>query len=290
MYYLISMNKSLFLLACLLLSSCVVTRTEGDQMQADIDKLKNEVAKLQRAQSDMDIRLQSRLSESKRQLVTMQEAFDHIQRLGAETDLQKDQVLQQVRELTGRVEEMEHRVGKVEPMQATQPNSKEKEVQPVVVPEVAAVMPEGASPEELFAMGKEAYDQDAYSKAVTLFDAFLANKDEKKNRDNAYYWKGEALFHLAARADAKPAKQKYYKQAVLEFQNVLTQFPKSSKVEACLYKIGLSMDALGFPADAKVFFEEILDKHPKSTLVQPAKKQLQSVMQRLQSGKQTKKP
>ena len=58
-----------------------------------------------------------------------------------------------------------------------------------------------------------------YKQAITLFNDFLKKFPKSNLADNAQYWKGEALFAL-----------KDYPNSVMEFQKVITNYPKSDKV------------------------------------------------------------
>ena len=54
---------------------------------------------------------------------------------------------------------------------------------------------------------------------------------------------------------------------MLSFQELLTRFPNSSNVVQALYKVGNALEAMGFSHDATVFYEEIINKHSKNSLV-----------------------
>ena len=89
-------------------------------------------------------------------------------------------------------------------------------------------------------------------------------------------WKGEAHYAEAGGLTDKKAQQGAYKQAILSYQKVLS-LPKANKADGALFKIGLAFEALAYFSEAKVFYEEILAKHPKSPLAKEAKKRLKVV-------------
>ena len=93
--------------------------------------------------------------------------------------------------------------------------------------------------------------------------------DRLFNEGNSHYQNAE---------NTKGAEQKeFYNKSVVVFQKLLTKYPKYAKVDEVLWLVGQSLDALGFPKDAKIFYEEILKKHPKSKRANEAKSHLAPV-------------
>jgi TolA-binding protein len=95
--------------------------------------------------------------------------------------------------------------------------------------------------------------------------------------DNAAYWKAESYYNLAQTPGIDPkAKEKALKQAILAYQPVIEN-PKSGKQDGALFKAGLAFEQIGDKDDAAVFFDEVITKYPKSSLVPEAKKHLKAV-------------
>jgi len=89
--------------------------------------------------------------------------------------------------------------------------------------------------------------------------------------DDDYFSKGNELYQKAKDAKKSGEKLALYKQAVLSFQELLTRFPSSKKVPETLFKVGNSLEAMGFSKDAIVFYEEVIAKHSKSSFVKDAR-------------------
>lgn len=64
--------------------------------------------------------------------------------------------------------------------------------------------------------------------------------------------------------------KKNWKRAISLYQKFRESNPKSSKNAEATYKIGVSFQELGMKNEAKIFFEEVLEKYPKDTLARKA--------------------
>lgn len=116
-----------------------------------------------------------------------------------------------------------------------------------------------ASPSELFRNAKDAFREKDYSRAIDLFSAYLKTNDPN-HPEEATYLIGEA--HYA---------QKNYRSAIVDFSGFNEKFAKSRRVAASLYKIGQSFEALGMKDDAKPFYQELVERYPKSPEARAAK-------------------
>lgn len=160
----------------------------------------------------------------------------------ADRSLEKDKLLTQVEQLKTQLEELQQ----------------SKTAVPVAAPE------EKAEKADQVAAIKTLYENKEYERSIASCDAFLNRYPEDKQfGPQLLYWRGDAYYELGE-----------YKKAVLSFQELLTKYQNFSKVPEALYKVGLSLEALKFPKDAVVFYEEIIKKHPKSIFAAKANEQL----------------
>lgn len=81
-----------------------------------------------------------------------------------------------------------------------------------------------------------------------------------RQAEEATFLRGEAYFGL-----------KQYKKAIIDFSKFPERFQKSRKMPEALYKIGLSFEALGMREDARNFFQELIEKFPKTVEAKKAK-------------------
>lgn len=238
-------------------TGCVVTRSEGDRIQADLDSLKSEVATLQRQRSDSNTQLS--------QLATRVGQLEHMtfSKAGA-GDSQTNALAQEIQQLRDQLEQTQHQL-----QQQQMPTPPVKQVDQTAPKDKKA----------LFDWAKQAFDQKDYSTAYERFDTFLEkHKEDVELAPDAYLLSGDAEYLQAkAAAGNKSLASDLYKKAVLSYQELLTRYPKSKNIPEALYKVGESLQAMGFPGDARVFFEEIVKKHSKSSFAKLAQKKLDSL-------------
>lgn len=270
--------------ALVLGSGCLVTASEGAAMRSDIDQLKLELAEQQKREDDLRADLQRKLAGMEARVVELEGTLSTLRQADADNGVQMEKVIAELQQLRGDVEEARFQLGETK-----------KSVQDILErPPVSVAAAEGAPPvaapsatlggepipedkTALYDLGKKLFDQKKYDDAVAAFELYTTrHPDDKELLDNAWFWKGEAHYAKASSLSDKKAQADAYRQAVLSYQKVLQQ-PKANKADGALFKIGLAFEALGFASEAKVFYEELIAKHPKSDLVKEARKRLKVV-------------
>lgn len=254
-------------------------------MRSDIDRLKTEVAEQQKREQDLREDLKVRLSVHESRLQELEGTLAQLRQSDADVGVQMEKVIAELQQLRGDVEEARFQLGETK-----------KSVQDILErPPVSVSAAEGAprvetppadllegqpvpaAAAELYELGKRLFEEQKYDGAVAAFDLFTTrHADDKELIDNAWFWKGEAHYARAAQLDDKKLQTDAYRQAVLAYQRVLQQ-PSANKADGALFKIGLSFEALGFPGEATVFYEELLQKHAKSALASSARKRLKAL-------------
>lgn len=264
-------------------AGCITTRAEGDQLRADVDALKEETSHLQteladaRAQRELVKKLEARVVELEGTLSALRQA-------DADGGVQIEKLVAEVQNLRGELEEARHELGE---QKATVESILAR---PPVAVATAATAPKvendpnkptqiggedvPADAKEHYAFAKRLFDDKKFAESAEAFDLFLTRHATGGELvDNAAFWKAESYYQLGLAATDKTGKEKAYKQAILSYQRVL-ETPKSAKADGALFKIGLSFEQLGFQEEARVFYEELLSKHPKSPLAGEGKKRL----------------
>ena len=210
-------------------------RAEGDQMQAHLSKVRRELAETQRDTGDAQRLLELRIQKLE------ELAYRHT----ADESLKQEQLDTQVEQLQTELEELEKRKAALDADKALKP--------PSALSRTAQV----AQIERLF-------KAKSYQEVAEKCEAFLEEyPNDKQFNAQMLYWRGDAYCNL-----------KEYKKAVLSFQELLTKYPKFSKIPETLYKVGQSLDELGFSKDAMIFYEETMSKHPNSPFAAKAKENL----------------
>ena len=125
-------------------------------------------------------------------------------------------------------------------------------VTPPVVAEQAAPQPSQGE-QEAYIKAVEPLKQRRFEEASVALTDFLARYPNSANADKAHFWLAET--HYVNRNI--PA-------ALTEFQGVLKDYPKSSKVPGALLKIGYIQDDAKDPKAARITLEEVIRRFPQS--------------------------
>jgi len=284
---------SLQLAVTLVVGSACVTKSEGDALKADVDKLKTEVSAMHRQQKDDQaeleqklIRIEARAGELESTLLTLRQA-------DADNGVQMEKVIAELQILRGEIEEARFALQETK----SQLGETKKSVQDILTRppiDVAAAasapvvdtaakgrqiggapVPEGK--QELYDFAKKFHDDGKVDESIESFTLFVEKyKDDKDLKDNAYFWLGESHYQRANKESDQKLKDSAFKKAILAYQKVI-ETQGSNKADGALMKLGLAFEAVGYGEDGKVFYEELLAKHPKSPLVADAKKRLAAI-------------
>jgi len=285
------------LVAASLSTACVTTKEEGQLMQRDISKLRedhrtakdsttertqaldNRLKALEErgqamatAQQELDERNNRNKADFGQELASLQQEVAALKG-GLETkeyqlkerELQLGASQGQVAMLDLRIKELEQKVVDLQALAA-----KAAEAKPAAAP-AADDPPKTVFPNDkqaLYDFAKKQFDDGKFPLCREGFEKFQKNfPKDKELMDNAHFWIGECHF-----------SEKHFDKAILSYQKVITDFPKSEKADAALYKMGQSFSALGYDDDARVFYDELLQKYPKSTLFKDAKLRLDELL------------
>ena len=218
--------SSLGVFLALAMSGCLETRDSNKEQDEKV-VMKTQVASLQRNTADITSRFQ---------------------------DIDDD-----LRKLSGRIEQSENRaaqvsirVDKVEGVAAQHTRENEDKMK-AYREELAHLNGEVEQLKgQLLALQdqqKRAADQAAAAQAAQAAAQAAASAQATKNPWAA----GEEKF-----------EQKAWKEAILDYERYRKSNPKGSHFGAATYKIGVAFQELGLIDEAKAFYEEVVNKYPKS--------------------------
>ena len=199
---------------------------------------------------------------------------------------------EEIRNLTGRVEEIEHNLNRQTEMgtesaktgdelsnklaksvksnderiyrieqylnfesSAVQSPAGEKAATAIVpAPEAKAEKAKKESQEdEIYRTAKQAFDQGDSDTARKQFEELIQRFPKSEHADNAQFWIGEIYY-----------REKWYEKSILEYQKVIENYPNGNKVPASLLKQGLAFSNLGDKSNARLILEELIRKYPDS--------------------------
>jgi tol-pal system protein YbgF len=110
------------------------------------------------------------------------------------------------------------------------------------------------------------YQRGNFDLAIEGFREFIEGNPRSDLADNAAYWLGESLF-----------SQKKYRDAIEQFDSVVTRYPKSDKVPGALLKKGYAYISIGERAQGVVQLQYVLHEHPTSSEAALARQRLRQL-------------
>ena len=220
-----------------------------------------------------------------------------LRQMSASLRAQIDALREEVRALSGRLEELDHsqkvkgsgtagdggdrprddRVARLEEtnLQLTQRLARIEEhlkLEPAAAtrPPESRIRPESSarvpSEEEIYSRAKQAYDQGNTAQARKGFEELIQRYPSSANADNAQFWIGETFF-----------REKSYEKAILEYQKVIEKYPKGNKVPGALLKQGYAFLALGDKVNSRLILEEVVRKYPQAPEAKLASDKLKEI-------------
>ena len=121
------------------------------------------------------------------------------------------------------------------------------------------------TPETLYQQGLDAMKGGDTGKARELFTKFLDQNPKHKLAANAHYWLGETYY-----------SEKNFEQAILEFQEVIKNFPEKDKVPAAMLKQGMAFKEMGDSKSSLYIYKKLTEEYPKSEEAKIAREKLRT--------------
>lgn len=151
------------------------------------------------------------------------------------------------------------------------PGKQEEEAKPEEKSKAASAKtsmqePETNTSDALYNKGLAAYKANKYKEAYNAFSTYLEKNKSAPLAPNARFWLGECLF-----------QQKEFELAILEYQKVIADYPKTNKAPAALFKQGEAFEKLAEKDTAKIIYNKLLADYPKSDQAEMAKKRLKEL-------------
>jgi tol-pal system protein YbgF len=197
----------------------------------------------------------------------MEDKLQNTQGAIEQTNYRIDRLVQQVTQIQHDLEDI-----KAELMRAAAPTAApsappgsggEMNVTAPATPQVPAA---SEDPIQTYQAAYRDYQRGNFDLAISGFQDFVKKNPGSDLADNASYWIGESLY-----------SQKKYREAIQQFDLVVTRFPKSDKVPASLLKKGYGYINLGEKAQGVVQLQYVVHEHPGSEEASLAKQKLRAM-------------
>lgn len=193
------------------------------------------------------------------QTQVMQQQVVTLQRTNADVTSRFSEIEEQMRELNGRVDIVENKVGKNDSnvessMKAVHQQNQELN-QKVVLLQEALVKMEA----DVHALSAEIQAVKAEKAAANAERAAKQTKADVLDMGRDFF------------------EKKDWKQSILNFQKYRDDHPKGKNFAEATYKIGVAFQELGMTDEAKTFYDEVVNKFPKTDEARRAKTRLKGL-------------
>jgi len=264
----------------ILIFCLTVSWISGCAIQQDIRSLQERMIVAERQNQDLQRRnaaLEKQIQDEMNSLGQSRETADKKLRTQyASLNVNLDTMQQELRSLTGRIEEIEFLLNrKLTDAEADGRKQQQRldeialtmadtEKRLVVLERYLSLdsktgapkteeKPAPAPVQNLYDRAKSAYDKGDWEKSRQLFAQLLQEQPKSDNADNAQFWIGETYYN-----------EQWYEKAILEYQTVIEKYPKGNKVPAAMLKQGLSFLKLGDQSNARLVLKNLIQKYPKT--------------------------
>lgn len=262
------MRFALVISLLLLLAGCIPPSQTQLRMEMDLEQMKRRLAQLEVQKSET---AQAEVTDGtglQRQVAEMQAGLDTMRveshsvngliddlgreqrALADELRLMQEDLNLQIDSLTSRVEDLEvHGVaGGAVSAAAVQPPAPQQTPEQQYEQALRLIL-DGTD----FARGRE--QMEAFTQGHPHHDLYI----------NGLYWTGEALYG-----------EKKFELSILQFQDVISRYPRHSKAPDALYKQALAFNSLGDGQNARATMRKLIDSYPASEQAKAAERFLQN--------------
>jgi TolA-binding protein len=114
-----------------------------------------------------------------------------------------------------------------------------------------------------FELGRKLFDEGKLEEAIDIFKAVVKNQPRTDEGKKAQFLLAESLF-----------ANKEYASAGIAFSDFRKNFPKDALIPNAIYRQATSFREIGNKEDAKLFYQELMEKYPRSPFASKAKVEL----------------
>lgn len=122
------------------------------------------------------------------------------------------------------------------------------------------------NPEAIYQKGLETFRSGDPAGARELLAKFIELRPAHELAANAHYWLGETYY-----------SERKYEQAVLEFQEVIKNFPGREKVPAAMLKQAMAFKELGDVKSARYLYNKLVEEFPSADEAKSAQEKLNAL-------------
>lgn len=196
----------------------------------------------------------------------MRDQVSTLQKDHADSSTRLEELLDQNRNLNGRIEELEHRLSKNEQEQGSGNEGQQKSIEETK--KNNEILQEGIEKLEtqIQALQEEIVNLRSKDNLKTTKNDEPKVKTKDKDKDKEVFEGALANF-----------QDKKWKEAILTFDQYREKHPKGKFVAEATYKTGVCFQELSMNDEAKVFYQEVLSKFPQSEYAKKSQYRLKTI-------------
>lgn len=241
-----------------------VTKEEGREIKQQIEEVKGLSANNEVKAAELAKQMDQQLKRLKQ---VVDEATKVVTRNSADVGQTVEKLQTDLGQLQGRVDDLVHAQDALtKQFQDFRASSDTKLEQLTNTMTAAKSPPMPETPDALFAEASSRLAAGQWADARRLYEAFVNRYAADARAAKAQYSIGEAY-----------AGEKRFANAIGAYTKVVDNFPKSDVVPDAMYKNGLAFYQLKYCSDAKVYFQELLRRYPKTGWKKDAGDQLKNL-------------
>jgi tol-pal system protein YbgF len=258
------MVKRLLVGAALLAAGCL-TLEDGQNLRKEIKDVRDLSAKNEQRAGELATQMDAQLARLKG---VVEEANRVVLRNSADVGGKVDKLQQDLAQLTGRIDDLQHAQDALtKQFQDYRASSDTKLEQLTNNTQVAKNPPVPETPDGVMNEADKRFHDSQWADARRLYDAFLNRYPQDARAARVQFQIGESYLN-----------EKKYANAIGAFTKVIDNFPKSDNVPDAMYRNGTAFYALKYCSDARVYFQELLKRYPKTTWKKDANDQLKKLL------------
>lgn len=248
-----------------------MTKEEGREMKQQLDEVKGLSAKNEVKAAELAKQMDTQLRRLKQ---VVDEATKVVTRNSADVGQTVEKLQVDLGQLQGRIDDIQHSSDALtKQFQDYRASSDTKLEQLTNATTSAKAPPVPDSPDALYSEADKRLVGSQWVDARRLFEAFINRYPQDARAAKAQFAIGEAY-----------AGEKRFANAIGAYTKVVDNFPKADIVPDAMFKNGSAFYQLKYCSDAKVYFQELLRRYPKTTWKKDATDQLKN-LQRDQKNK-----
>ena len=242
------MRKLIGWISLLFIGVCACQTRSGLRQEQEVEKLKSEVRQVRGERADMDVvgdELKMEIARTnnlvEEKAVREKQQIDELRR-------EMTAMSSQIASLSSRISGLESRPAAAADEPAERPRTTE------------------ARPKASYDAGKRLFDEQKWDDAIEVLRTVVRNRPRSEDGKKAQYLLAETFY-----------VSKDYANAALEFSEFRKGHPKDALVANAIYRQANSFRNMKKSVEAKLFYQELIEKFPKSPFSVKAKAEMKKL-------------